>query len=465
MIYGVKSTVKKLFLYTLCCVLIFQLWYFNSGKNEIYYIPLQYVAIKLLLIFQKNKETVILPGSCAFEIAAFVKYFIMPVSFIFIDSYPIMIGSDPNEVSFSLAIFLTLYEMLLIYLCRYLYIRKHSSSIVPLNRNLSKDSKRIFIQNYSVWFLFLFCIFTLLLVISPKLVFPDFYLLNDKGENSSKMIPFFSIIGGWWKYLFYIVMINFLGYRYSAKHEKKYFCLAILLFLFSTYLILGTSRWAIIFHFVVTFYLFRIIFNRTLVKKLLVFVPLFVCLFFLITIYKFQNDLGSDYSLINFADLFVSQLQDYFSGPSLIGHAIDMGHKYNITFETCWNDFVGAIPVLSKTVDQMNRTNILFNQYVISPDTEWFTQIIPATGLGYIYFGSMFAPIFTVAFNILGLHFDYKLLNTSNLFVKYVLIYCSLWGGLSICFNTQIPFGNVVVYIFPLYLFYRLFSKLTIKLA
>lgn len=105
MIYGVKSTVKKLFLYTLCCVLIFQLWYFNSGKNEIYYIPLQYVAIKLLLIFQKNKETVLLPGSCAFEIAAFVKYFIMPVSFIFIDSYPIMIGSDPNEDSFSLAIF------------------------------------------------------------------------------------------------------------------------------------------------------------------------------------------------------------------------------------------------------------------------------------------------------------------------------------------------------------------------
>ena len=75
MIYGVKSTVKKLFLYTLCCVLIFQLWYFNSGKNEIYYIPLQYVAIKLLLIFQKNKETVILPGSCAFEIFHYACFF------------------------------------------------------------------------------------------------------------------------------------------------------------------------------------------------------------------------------------------------------------------------------------------------------------------------------------------------------------------------------------------------------
>ena len=126
----------------------------------------------------------------------------------------------------------------------------------------------------------------------------------------------------------------------------------------------------------------------------------------------------------------------------------------------------------AKAGDKMEVTYSFGKEYkmgglrlVISPDTEWFTQIIPATGLGYIYFGSMFAPIFTVVFNILGLHFDYKLLNTSNLFVKYVLIYCSLWGGLSICFNTQIPFGNVVVYIFPLYLFYRLFSKLTIKLA
>lgn len=436
--------------------------------HNIFVLPITYIIFQVLFyILHINKYSYRTFPSLLFEVAAFIKYCLIPIILWSDNSYYDVIGPDPSSNSIILAVRLTLYEMSLLYLLRYTYIIKSKK------QQINKRSGEIIIKNINK-FLFLFIIVgAIFTILFPNLMFPDFYLFKDKNEVAlEEKVPIFPILISIWKYIMFLLLISII---YKAYLKHKINVGTALMYTFISYLIcllltLGDSRWNVIFF---TFYFFIIInyLYPAASRKYIVFVsPIFVLLILFITIYKFRDDIEllSDGSVVaTFAQLFSYQLQAYFSGISLVAQSVDMSNDVlfnpDFTIKTLLNDFIGTIPIVSKLVTQSMRTNFIFNQYVLGVNTIWFTQIIPSTAIGYIYFGFWLSPVFTILFNLLGLYFEKRAICTNSIFLKYIYIMASFWLSLSICFNTQIPFGNIVVYQLPIFIVYYIFSHIKLK--
>ena len=85
-------------------------------------LPVTYLIVKFVFELFSRRGFVSL-SSRLFEIAAFIKYFIIPVLLLIDDNYRYVTGPLPSEVSFNIAIKITIYEMLILYLFRYIYER------------------------------------------------------------------------------------------------------------------------------------------------------------------------------------------------------------------------------------------------------------------------------------------------------------------------------------------------------
>ena len=70
--------------------------------------------------------------SIFFEVASFVKYFLIPVLICVDVKYKNVIGPPVSSTAFDIAISITVYEMLCVYFFRYLYIARRS---VRFNNN------------------------------------------------------------------------------------------------------------------------------------------------------------------------------------------------------------------------------------------------------------------------------------------------------------------------------------------
>lgn len=427
-------------------------------------LPVTYIVIKLLYKFLSCRCFVSFP-SRLFEIAAFLKYFLIPVLLLIDENYRYVTGPLPSDESFNIAIKISIYEMLIIYIFRYIY---HKKNHVLLKQNTHPN----LYEKISSLFIIMSLIGIIFLLLYPNLMFPKFYLFEEKdGENEQK-VPLFSILILIWKKFYYIILLICINNKFKeTKYSyKKSIVLSMLVFICFVYMTLGASRWGILFTTITTYFILSYFYGKV-IKKIFVFVfPFLIAIMLLISYYKFSNDLnfidGNYFQ--SFVALFASQLQSYFSGVSLIAQAVDMSvdtiFENDFTFDVLCNDFLGSIPFVNSFVNPMERTNIIFNQYVLSVNTIWFTQIIPASGIGYIYMGFWLSPVFTLLFNIYGLYFEKRCLESNDVINKFLLLTASLWCSLSICFNTQIVFGNLIVSVLSIYIAYRFFVKFNRRL-
>lgn len=429
------------------------------------YLPYLYILVFLCYWLQIKKIGYKYSApSIFFEVASLVKYFIIPVLICVDAKYKNVIGPPVSLNAFDIAISITAYEMLCVYFFRYFYITHGSSRIndnscalvIPMNINL--------LGKFALFSGLFFAIFV------SDVFFPKFYLLSEKDADNYRMVPTFSILISIWRYFSYIVFISMIYLKYVKCEWSKAKSIFVSFFLYAIYLylILGASRWGLIFFSSVTFLLLIKMYGKSVKRIFSLFLPIIIVLFFLISFYKFQNEISLSEDFFNtFLFLFARQLQEYFSGITLIAQCVDMSNDLLFSSylkpSTLLNDLLGFPPLSYFISDPMNKTNIVFNQYVLSMDTIFFTQIMPASGIGYIYFGFLFSPIFVVLFNIAGLYFENKQKCTSDIYMKFIYLYISLWASLSLCFNIQIVLGNIGFRILPLWLLYMFLSH--IKLA
>lgn len=428
------------------------------------YLPYIYILVIgcYTLLVKKCNYKYSVP-SIFFEIASFVKYFLIPVSICTDIKYVDVIGPPVSLQSFNIAISITVYEMICLYFFRYLYI-------VRIKRRQEKVEVMEFSNHTNLLMRLTFLSGLFFVLFFSDIFFPDFYLLSEKDADNNKMIPTFSILISIWKYFSYVVFLSvvYLYYRNGRWSKEKAICISSFLYLIYMYLLLGTSRWTLIFFSSVTFLLWIKMYGRSIRKIFYLFLPIIFVLFFLISFYKFQNELSFSNGFIStFISLFAMQLQSYFSGITVLAQAIDMSNdeifSSFLRTRTLLNDLLG-VPILSNFIsDPLDRPNILFNQYVLSVDTLFFTQIMPSSGIGYIYFGFLFSPIFVVLFNICGLYFENKQRKEVDIYMKYVYLYISLWTSLSLCFNIQIVLGNVGFRILPLWFFYWVINRFSFR--
>ncbi|MBG9979952.1 hypothetical protein HZY91_00500 [Facklamia sp. DSM 111018] len=115
---------------------------------------------------------------------------------------------------------------------------------------------------------------------------------------------------------------------------------------------------------------------------------------------------------------FSKMISAYFGGPHNVATAITMkNNEHNLTALNIVSDILQRLPYLTIIFTKTfgGTTNIIFNNYF---GGYYLGQIIPSIGLGYAYFGFLFAPIIPSAAVMLSLHFEKKASQNANVVLK-----------------------------------------------
>lgn len=396
------------------------------------------------------------PAYYLFWVVCLIKYFVMPLSLCFSQSFD-TIGPSVTDSSFNMAVILIMYEMICIIFLRVLFLRYY----IPIKKEYayregirSGNSRMILVFGFIV-FLGIALSFVPNFNIIPK----NLFVLAEDFERQEISVSYGMVVI-WWKYIFFLSTFSFLYYMYKRSSNRLFYYLSVLLIFFFLGLITGTSRWAILFFLLLSLYLCSKMYGSR-VRKIIIPISLVSLVTIIsITLYKFSWAFQySENIYIDFFQVLMGQLQSYFSGPNLVAQALEMENNpmfaHRITFSTFLNDFLGSIPSVAGSVDQTDRINYYFNRYLFDWYSDQTSQIIPMTAVGAIYFNMLFSPVFTVLFTWLGFVFEFKGMSDSRIYVKFIFLYAAFWCVLAICFCPQIIWGNLIGFVFPIFIIYK----------
>lgn len=404
------------------------------------------------------------PAYYLFFAVCLIKYFVMPLSLCLSQNF-VTIGPLVKDSSFIIAIALIIYEMICLIFLRIFFLKKYISKKIKCN---DSDGTEISTGNKKVLFIFISVVLLgfILSFIPNFAIFPQniFVLTEDFEEQDTKASM--GVIVVWWKYLFFISSFSFLYYIYKKSLNKVYYYLSVLLIFLFVGLITGTSRWAILFFLLLSLYLCSKMYGSR-IKKIIIPVSL-VCLTMMISITFYKFSWAFQYSeniYVDFFQVMLGQLQSYFSGPTLVAQALEMAQNpafvNKITFSTFMNDIFGSIPSVAGNVDQTDRINYYFNRYLFDWYSDKTSQIIPMVAVGALYFNILLSPVFTVLFTWIGFLFEFKGISDNRIYYKFLYFYAALWSVLAICFCPQIIWGNLIGFVFPIFIIYKfLMAKL-----
>lgn len=398
------------------------------------------------------------PAYYLFFAVCLIKYFLMPLSLSLSQNF-VTIGPQVKDSSFVMALVLIVYEMICLIFLRVLFLRKYLSKNIQRNyfgdTGISIGGKKVLLIFISVVLLGVILSFIPNFSIIPKNLF---VLEADFEEQDTKASM--GIIVVWWKYLFFISSFSFLYYIYKKSSNIIYYYLSVLLIFLFVGLITGTSRWAILFFLLLSLYLCSKMYGSR-IRKIVIPISL-VCLVTIISITFYKFSWAFQYSeniCIDFFQVMLGQLQSYFSGPTLVAQAIEMAQNpvfvHKITFSTFMNDILGSIPSVAGNVDQTDRINYYFNRYLFDWYSDNTSQIIPMVAVGALYFNILLSPVFTVLFTWIGFVFEFKGLSDNRIYYKFLCLYASFWCVLAICFCPQIVWGNLIGFVFPIFIIYK----------
>jgi len=395
------------------------------------------------------------PAYYLFGVVCLIKYFVMPLSLCLSQSFD-TIGPSVTDSSFNMAVILIIYEMICIIFLRLLFLKHYirKKEYVYLG-GIKSDNNRVILVLGFVVLLGVVLSFVPNFNILPK----NLFVLAEDFEGQGTTVSF-GVVVTWWKYVFFISALSFLYYMYKKSESKLYYYLSVLLILLFLGLITGTSRWAILFFLLLSLYLCSKMYGSKVRKIILPISLVSLVTIISITLYKFSWAFQySENVYIDFFQVMMGQLQSYFSGPNLVAQALEMENNpmfaHKITFSTFINDFLGSIPSVASSIDQTDRINYYFNRHLLDWYSDNTSQIIPMTAVGAIYFNMLFSPVFTVLFTWLGFVFEFKGISDNRIYVKFIFLYAAFWCVLAICFCPQIIWGNLIGFVFPVFIIYK----------
>lgn len=420
------------------------------------FVPLCFIISIFLETKLYSKYTLILKIIYALSI---FKFFIMPLMIVATDdigSY----GPKPTSQSFIYAIIITVLEIFTLLFAKFLFFNNKRKK---LKINLYT---KWFTKNISIKFVLLILLLVFFIVTNRELLMPkDIFSERTYDDDIISVKNSLAIVVKWIKLIGFPIISLFL-HRFFNKKTAYY--LSIIAFIFFGYLQLGTSRWTLIFYSIISFlFLYKLFGNK--VKK--VAIPISVVLTFVflsISIYKFSWAVqGSSTPFKDVILVMSGQFQLYFSGPTLIAQSIDITNypalSNKIGIETFINDYMGSVPLLSSTFEQSNRINYIFNEYIFGIRTSNQTQIIPMSGIGYIYCGLFGSTIFVFMFTYFALKLEAFAIQSKDIINYWLLMYMAIWCGCALIFSTQIVWGNLIANYTVLYIINNLINKMKIN--
>lgn len=338
-------------------------------------------------------------------------------------------GITPSQDSYTLAIYLIIFEMITVFILFSLFHKKFY--INNVNRDLIKKT------NITGWLYVIFCVF--LIVIFPGLLDRYTFILTAETLESKEleidvisMIPLFLQMGSM---VIMVSLLNVFFKKYIKNHSGIFVFLSIVSVIFISSFIIGTSRFSIILPLVTGLYVVYLIYvNYRKVIASISIVVMFI--YVIISTYLKSQTLNSATETISstFQGL-NSDLQLYFSGITNVAVAIETSNIYNsFQISSILADLTRNIVFINRFFTDNQNIFELFNLVYYNGGIQR-DQILPMIGQGYLYFGFILAPVLTAIALLVMMYLDSKSVQTESIFTKFVFSYVTLKFGLLMMAN------------------------------
>lgn len=407
-------------------------------------------------------------------IVIFVRYVVMPFAIIFSSSYKGMgQGPSPSSNSFIYAFILMIIELFFSYVIIFLassYFAKKQIKVNvkhSLKKKMGKNTsgKLPFMQNTTIILLFLVIMVPLITMIDFESLMVQAFPTPEGGNIENVELQFsgaITILSSTITVSILFLILARLKKKYDQKNQYSKIMIAWIVTFYYIGTLISTSRWNLIFSAILLIILLARFFPKTPKIVYAVFLSAIIVSFIVISIYKFRwTVMNSTNPYQDILKVMLSQFQEYFSGPRTVAQAIEMKGLYDnsIGMSTIVNDYLGSIPLLSDFSNPTDRINYYFNQYLGLDNN---AQIIPLIGTGYLYF-PFFPMIFTMLAQWIMMTLDYKTKAVKSIELAYTYAYIGLFFSMAMGFNTQILFGNFITKFIPLWILFKLNSKIVLK--
>lgn len=376
-------------------------------------------------------------GVKLFRMIIFVKYYVTPL-YILLTRNTEVPGVVPSEQSVLTAIGLMTYELLSVYIFISLLMDKWDTH-PKINTSISSY------KNYTLLLLF---VFVIVLIINPNAFSINLGILFNSDvynqENVTLSItPTAIVLTKFLKTLLFVIPIYWAYDKYTKSHKKTYVYLSLLICAVFILLFISSSRWNLLFSLLGGMFILTSLYGKVVKKYVVLISSIGFALLLGVTIYKFKWQLQGDVSVTNSIKVIFSFLQPYFSGPYVTAQGVQMSRVFveDLTFKTCFNDYLFSIPFISNFMDRTNITNFYFNKFVLG-DTTMLSQLVPGVSSGYAYFGFVFSNILTICFVFALFYFTNKQNMCKDPIKAFFILLGTLWLSLVLCVNTQTVFGN-----------------------
>ena len=436
----------------------------SEGYKYISFIPLTYFFSLLLFkrfhFYSRNNRGIFL-----LNIFMFIKYSISIFLICIFKNYdlPSYYNVYVNNLSYYYATFYIILEMLSIFIV----IELFSSSIYKKTEN--KDILIAEHENIKIGpILLLFIGVALGLIILNRNTFLEKSLIIFSEKTSVDEVfatnNFLSVIFYAIKIIIMGLFINFFIVKYEKSKNKIYVLGSYIIMAIYIFLNISTSRINMILPFALFLIITRKEFGKT-GKILNIFgIAILLFLFTIVSAYKnpwkYSKDSSASKVLIDFS----TSIQEYTSNimPTAIGLQAIEFYKNEISLDTLYNDFVGAIPVLSRTVNEENRIYRLYNMYALKNNT--MSQLIPMTVSSIAYFSPFFCWLLVDLNVILLMFFDNRMkIKYKNFLSEYLCMYLLFIFASCLYSNVQILSGRFFVNYMPTAILLCLNNKIVIK--
>lgn len=446
-------------IFTLIIIYVYGYYYLalkNDGYKYTIYIPIIFVLFFSIFIWKplfKYKT----PYIITFSIVLFLKYYIYPLSVIINGTYDGMAVTPPSVENLQFSSFLMVYELFFI------------SIVFNIFSNVFlKDSKRkcIKINSNNVFYIIIFIFSLILILLIPSARKGINFFLDVERSFDNNLSPLILLI----RHLFVISKYFLFFYITSKLYNKKIFknelisyLIIVICALFLMSIHVGLNRKNIISDAFAFLVIILVIFPKR--KRLTIsIITLFSSLLFIsFTIVKANLT-----DVINYVSNFFSlaHLQPYLLGEYNIAIAIEAKEFFvnEIGIKNLFMDIFRPIIGIGEFLKESNilRSSEMFSIRFSYGSSYRDDQIIPLIGQGYLYFGFLLSPIFSIVWVILGLLCDKIFIKSSRLEYIFLSSYFAINIAQAISLNNSILINIIslrVVIIIPILLINKIFNE------
>ncbi|NJP37454.1 O-antigen polymerase [Alkalicoccus luteus] len=430
----------------------------HPGYDYLYLLPLIYSILFTYIIspilFKKKNIFLIV-----FSIYTFVRYIILPTLIVYSNHYDGRSSIPPLDSSFELAIWLLIYEMIII--CTVLYL-------LFKNCDLNSDIHTRKINGPNNYFIYIvFISITFILVLLQPSTLQSFYFLIPpdglvnwtEGSLISSIIFYFLVIS---KFIVFVLLMSFFYKKYLLTNSKIYILLSFLVTFMNIFIIFGSNRANFIITAVASMVLFYKLYPKQSRIASIVLVIFIILSVSLISVHRDHATYTDGNNQI--VDV-TNTLQIYMGGP------------YNVAIATeAAKNNEDARNIMNFGYDMLRSTlgpNLLLQGVDLKSSASYFneriyfeehnTQIIPMIGQGYFFFGFLFSPIIMISFMIFArilINYQY---NQARIELYFFLTITIIRIGISMGQNGSILMNDTSFFLLLFIFIYYFNNRIVVK--